>query len=79
MERTWLAAALAALTIDVAACATHHGSSAPPASERAAVTVKNDNWSDVVVFVVRGGTRSRIGWRNIVSSTNLTPARPASA
>ena len=61
MERTWIAAALAALTIDVAACATHHGSSAPPAAEKAAVTVKNDNWSDVVVFVVRGGTRSRIG------------------
>jgi hypothetical protein len=61
MERTCIAAALAALTMDVAACATHHGSSAPPAPERAAVTVKNDNWSDVVVFVVRSGTRSRIG------------------
>jgi len=62
MRPQWTVAALAALTIDVAACATKNASSAQPQPERTAVTVKNDNWLDVTVFAVRGGARTRLGF-----------------
>ena len=61
MLRQWTTAALAALTIDVTACATKQGPSTLPAPEKTAVTVKNNNWLDVDVFVVRGSSRSRVG------------------
>ena len=61
MRPQWIVAALAAVTIDVAGCATKHASSAPQA-ERTAVSVKNDNWLDVTIFAVRGGARTRLGF-----------------
>ena len=61
MLRQWTAMALAALAFDVAACATTHGSSTVPQPEKTALTVRNNNWLDVDVFVVRGTSRSRVG------------------
>ena len=61
MRPQWIVAALAAVTIDVAGCATKHASSALQA-ERTAVSVKNDNWLDVTIFAVRGGARTRLGF-----------------
>jgi len=61
MRPQWIVAALVALTIDGAACATKKGS-AQPQPERTAVTVKNDNWLDVTIFAVRGGARTRLGF-----------------
>ena len=60
MRPQWIIAALAALTIDAAACARKNASKPEP--ERTAVTVRNDNWLDVTVFAVRGGARTRLGF-----------------
>ena len=62
MRLQWIVAALAALTVDGAACATKKASSAQPQPERTAVTVKNDNWLDVTIFAVRSGARTRLGF-----------------
>jgi hypothetical protein len=72
MSGAWIAAAAAALTIDVAACATHHAASAAPKAERTAVTVKNDNWMDMAVFAVRGSSRLRIGFVTGMSRGTFT-------
>ena len=57
---------LALVTIDASACASRGaqmgsgvGSTAQVAEQM--VTVQNDNWLDVVVYVVNGSARARVG------------------
>jgi len=57
---------LALVTIDASACASRGapvGSGVPSMAQEAEqmVTVQNDNWLDVVVYVVNGSARARIG------------------
>lgn len=78
MVRESIFAALAGLMIDATACATQHPSGAPPPPDRVTVTVKNSNWMDVVVFAVRGTTRSRVGSvTGLSSATFHVPAHYA--
>ena len=78
MVRESIFAALAGLMIDATACATKHPSGAAPPPDRVTVTVKNSNWLDVVVFAVRGTTRSRVGSvTGLSSATFHVPAHYA--
>ena len=69
MVRESIIAGLACLTIEAAACASHHANAAPAPPERMVVIVNNSNYMDVDVFAVRGTTRARVG-----SVTGLTSA-----
>jgi hypothetical protein len=77
MLRETLIAGLVGLTIDAAACATHHASAAP-APEPVVVVVNNSNYLDVDVFAVRGTQRSRVGSvTGLSSATFSVPAHYA--
>ena len=56
---------LALVTIDASACASRAGPMgsgvASTAHVEQMVTVQNDNWLDVVVYVVNGSARARLG------------------
>jgi hypothetical protein len=61
MQFTRIAALVALLTGGVAACSRNYeraefATEPPPRS----VTIQNDNWLDVVVYLVRGGVRQRL-------------------
>ena len=80
---------LALVTIDASACASRGapvGSGVPSMAQEAEqmVTVQNDNWLDVVVYVVNGSARARVGTVGGLSSATFrvkgglmstTPAR----
>lgn len=53
--------------IALTACGAAPPAPAGPASRAASVVVRNDNWSDVVVYALRLGTRQRLG--SVVSMT----------
>jgi hypothetical protein len=61
MVRGWTIAAVAALTIDAAACATNHASGTASPRDVMIVTVNNSNYMDLDVFAVRGRARARVG------------------
>lgn len=67
MKRAIRASGAAALVVAVAACGARQGGAdravgAQPAPANAVtVNVENHNWSDIVVYAVRGGTRYRLG------------------
>ena len=55
---------LALVTIDASACASRGarvGSGAGSPAQEQMVTVQNDNWMDVVVYVVNGSAKARVG------------------
>src|SRR5438093_13296244 len=56
-------------------CASHHGTAQPTAATLNTpvdVEVENHNWSDVVIYLVRGTQRQRLGMVNALSSTVFT-------
>ena len=77
MLRESIIAGLMGLTIDAAACASHHASAALPL-EPVVVIVNNSNYLDVDVFAVRGGSRTRVGSvTGLSSATFNVPAHYA--
>jgi hypothetical protein len=53
-------------------CASHHGTTQTTAAAPNTpvdVEVENHNWSDVVIYLVRGTQRQRLGMVNALSST----------
>ncbi|MFL5495670.1 MAG: hypothetical protein ACJ8DC_14900 [Gemmatimonadales bacterium] len=63
---------LALLALD--ACASHHRTTQAAASVNTPVDleVENHNWSDIVIYLVRGTQRQRLGMVNALSSTVFT-------
>ncbi|HEX7119478.1 MAG TPA: hypothetical protein VF212_11860 [Longimicrobiales bacterium] len=54
----------AAFVLGVGACAPGMGAgggAVPPASREVLFQIRNNNWSDVTVYLVNGGTRTRLG------------------
>jgi hypothetical protein len=71
----------AAATLLVTACAPgamSEGSASPEArkaEEPVTVTVRNNNWSDMIVYVVRGSARSRLGMVTSLRTETFTVPR----
>ncbi len=73
-------AAVVAATLTVAACGpalagSSNGVGRPARAEAALVTVENQNWSDMVVYVTQGGMRMRLGM--VTSMRSATFRLPA--
>ena len=72
-------AAVVAATLTITACgpalAGSNGVDRPARPEAALVTVENQNWSDMVVYVVQGGLRMRLGM--VTSMRSATFRLPA--
>jgi hypothetical protein len=45
----------------LSACAPHGGQVSPVFREQTTLFVENNNWSDMTVYIVRDGMRSRVG------------------
>jgi len=69
-------ARFAALLVIAGGCSASAGSAPRPAEPDAVVVVENQAWVDVDVFVVYGGTRSRLGMVTGNSERRFT-LRPA--
>lgn len=66
MKRAIRASGAAALVVAVAACGARQGADRavgvqPAPANAVTVNVENHNWSDIVVYAVRGGRRYRLG------------------
>ena len=73
LRRTRIAWAL--LVLPLAGCASRHGTTettAPTPNTPVDLEVENHNWSDVVIYLVRGTQRQRLGMVNALSSTVFT-------
>lgn len=72
-------AAVAIATLTIAACGPALAGNADgvdrPRRETAVVTVENQNWSDMVVYVTQGGMRMRLGM--VTSMRSATFRLPA--
>jgi hypothetical protein len=56
-------------------CASHHATTqttAPTVNTPVDLEVENHNWSDIVIYLVRGTQRQRLGMVNALSSTVFT-------
>jgi hypothetical protein len=56
-------------------CASHHGTTqttAATVNTPLDLEVENHNWSDIVIYLVRGTQRQRLGMVNALSSTVFT-------
>jgi hypothetical protein len=63
------------LTLLFAGCASHHrGPQEPAASPNTPVEleVENHNWSDIVIYLVRGSQRQRLGMVTALGNTVFT-------
>ena len=61
-----------ALTVPLFGCAGRIGPQAGPVSDQTAlVRVTNNNWSDVIIYVLKGGTRTRLGRVPSLSTVEL--------
>ena len=62
------------LALLLLACSSRHpaAGTSPPADSQVTIEVENHNWSDVVVYVVRGGQRSRLGLVSSLSTGVFT-------
>lgn len=67
--RTCPTLSVALTTLLLLGCTAQHpaAGASPSADAQVAIEVENHNWADVVVYLVRGGQRSRLG---LVSSLN---------
>src|SRR5436189_4484441 len=63
------------LVLLLAGCASRHGTTettAATVNTPVDLEVENHNWSDVVIYLVRGTQRQRLGMVNALSSTVFT-------
>jgi hypothetical protein len=73
--RTAWALLLPLLVLLLAGCASRHGTTETTAATPNTpvdLEVENHNWSDVVIYLVRGTQRQRLGMVNALSSTVFT-------
>ena len=65
-----LVAAAAAATLGACAPATQHARMAS-AERRTTLVIENHNWADMVIYVLRGTQRSRVGSVNSMSTARF--------
>lgn len=67
VRRVFVAAAVA-LVLEACAPATEQAENNLPARPKTQLIVRNNNWSEIAVYVVRSGVRARLG--NVMSMSN---------
>jgi hypothetical protein len=73
MRRACKAVVVLLLALSVNACGATHSASTADAPRRAPTTVQvtNNNWSDMVIYVIRSTMRVRLGMVNSMNTTTF--------